>query len=54
MLGWLWGMLTMMVYLVAVRFTPSRPTYGSPTSGSCWRPGVQMMWRLSLNGAAQL
>ena len=50
MLGWLWGMLTMMVYLVLLGLHSKGLAYGSPHQ-SVAKARRQMMWRLALIGA---
>ena len=50
MLGWLWGMLTMMVYLVLLGLHSKGLAYGSPHQAVA-KARRQMMWRLALIGA---
>ena len=49
-LGWLWGMLTMMVYLVLLGLHNKGLAYGNPQQAVA-KARRQMMWRLALIGA---
>lgn len=49
-LGWLWGMLTMMVYLVLLGLHNKALAYGNPHQAVA-KARRQMMWRLALIGA---
>ena len=49
-LGWLWGMLTMMVYLVLLGLHNKGLAYGNPHQAVA-KARRQMMWRLALIGA---
>lgn len=47
--GWLWGMLTMMVYLVLLGLHNKGLVYGNPNQAVA-KARRQMMWRLALIG----